>query len=356
MRRLLGVVVCAAFLLSWLGLAAAGGSVSAGSAGASGPPQTQAPAQAREQEIRIAGQFGLVYAPLMIAQKNKIFEKYGLKPIWREYGSGAAVREALVSGEVDVGFMGIPPFLIGWDKGCPWKAAIGFCVVPVGLVTNNPSIKSLKDFRPTDKIAVPSPGSVQHILLAMQAEKELGSATAFEKNIVAMPHPDAAAALLSKKGIVAHFTTPPYMFEELNQPGMHLVVDDVACFGLPFSFNVGVATTRFHDGNPVAYACFVMAISEAMAWINVNKKEAAALLAPEFGLTPEKTYLYLTWPGMDYTTAPYGLMGFADFMREAGYIKNVPRSIDDIAWENLVAFIGDRAGGPSPIQQLQFRR
>ena len=135
-------------------------------------------AAARAEELKIAGQFGLVYAPLMVARKLKIFERYGLKPVWKEYGSGGAVREALVSGEVDVGFMGIPPFLIGWDKGCQWKVACGFVVIPVGLVTYDPNIKSLKDFKPDDKIAVPSPGSVQHILLAMAAEQELGSPNA----------------------------------------------------------------------------------------------------------------------------------------------------------------------------------
>ncbi|NLW56858.1 MAG: ABC transporter substrate-binding protein [Firmicutes bacterium] len=117
----------------------------------------------RVEELKIAGQFGLVYAPLMVARKMKIFEKYGLKPVWKEYGSGGAVREALVSGEVDVGFMGIPPFLIGWDKGSQWKVACGFVVIPVGLVTYDPNINSLKDFKPEDKIAGPSPGSVQHI-------------------------------------------------------------------------------------------------------------------------------------------------------------------------------------------------
>jgi len=134
--------------------------------------------------------------------------------------------------------MGIPPFLIGWDKGCPWKAALGFVVIPVGLVTYDPSIKSLKDFKPTDKIALPSPGSVQHILLAMAAEKELGSASALDQNLVAMAHPDGAAALISKRGITAHFTTPPYLFEELSQPDFHSVTDDIEAFGQPFSFNV----------------------------------------------------------------------------------------------------------------------
>ena len=97
-------------------------------------------------EIRIAGQFGLVYAPILVAQAHKICDNYGLMPVWKEYVSGAAVREGLISGVVDLVFMGLHPFLLGWDKGCPWKAAIGFVVIPVGLVTYDPSIKSLKDF------------------------------------------------------------------------------------------------------------------------------------------------------------------------------------------------------------------
>lgn len=306
-------------------------------------------------EIKIAGQFGFVYAPLMVADKLHTFEKYGLKPVWREYGSGSAVREALISGDADVGFMGIPPFLIGWDKGTPWKACLGFMVVPVGLVTNRPEIRSLKDFKPGDKIAVPSPGSVQHILLAMAAEKELGDPKALDRNLVAMAHPDAAAALMAKKGVDAHFTTPPYLFEELSQPGAHLVTDDVKSFGKPFSFNVGVATKRFHDTRPVDYAAFCMAVQEATAYINEYPEKTAELLASEFKLTVKETTKYMTWPGMNFTTAPYGLMGFADFMKEAGYIKKVPGRLSDICWENLLAFVGERAGGQSAIEKLQYR-
>jgi len=286
-------------------------------------------------ELKIAGQFGLVYAPLMIAEKLQIFQKHGLAPVWKEYGSGAAVRESLISGEADVGFMGIPPFLIGWDKGCDWKVSMGFVVVPVGLVTNDPRITSLKDFKPADKIAVPSPGSVQHILLSMAAKKELGNPAALDQNLIALPHPDAAASLISKKGIVAHFTTPPYLFQELEQPGFRLVIDDEKAFGTRFSFNVGVATTKFHNQRPAHYRAFVNAIEESMDWINKNTKKAAELLAPEFKLTPEKTYKYMTWPGMEYTTKALGLMGFANFMKEAGYIKKVPGHIKEIVWENV---------------------
>lgn len=292
-------------------------------------------AAARSPEIKIAGQFGLVYAPLLVAEKLKIFEKYGLKPVWKEYGSGAAVREALISNEVDVGFMGIPPFLIGWDKGCQWKVAMGFVVVPVGLVTNDPQIKTLKDFKPHHKIAVPSPGSVQHILLSMAAQKELGAPNALDSNLIALPHPDAAAALISKKVVTAHFTTPPYLFEELEQPGFRLVTDDVKAFGEPFCFNVGVATAKFYNEKPARYQTFVRVIEESMAQLNQNMKKTAELLAPEFKLTPEKTYQYLTWPGMNYTTTAYGLKGFADFMKQVGYIKRSPINLNEIIWENV---------------------
>jgi NitT/TauT family transport system substrate-binding protein len=72
-----------------------------------------------------------------------------------------------------------------------------------------------------------------------------------------------------------------------------------------------------------------------MTWIKRNTKKAAILLAPEFKLTPEKTYQYMTWPGMDYTTRAPGLMGFAVFMKQAGYIKKIPTDVKEIAWNNV---------------------
>jgi len=56
---------------------------------------------------------------------------------------------------------------------------------------------------------------------------------------------------------------------------------------------------------------------------------------------------------MNYTTAPYGLMGFAQFMKEAGYISRVPASLDEIAFDNILAIVGSRAGGLSDIEKLQ---
>jgi len=306
--------------------------------------------------IRVAKQFGLVYAPLMVAEKIDFFSKYGLKVEWLTLGSGGAVREAMASNELDAAFMGIPPFLIGWDKGLPAKIAAGYCVVPVSLVTYEENINSLKDFKPEHKIAVPSPGSIQHILLSMALEKQLGDPNALDDNLVALPHPDGAQAMLAKKDVVAHFTTPPYLFEELEQPGYKVVLDGFEAFGQDFNFNVAIVTESYHDNNPLGYAAFVQGLNEAMNWVNENKEKTAELLAPEFQIEKEKLLKYLTAEGVNYTTAPNGLMGFADFMKKAGYISKVPESLSDIAWENILAQVGKREGGPCTLENIQWSK
>lgn len=318
------------------------------------------PGEAKADEgletIRVAKQFGLVYAPLIMAQKQDFFSKYGLKVEWITLGSGGTVREAMVGNEIDVAFMGIPPFMIGWDKGVPAKVAAGFCVIPVSLVSYDPDIRTVKDFEPEDKIAVPSPGSIQHILLAMALKRELGNANALDDNLVALPHPDGASAMLAKKDVVAHFTTPPYLFQELEQPGYHLVLDGSEAFGDDFNFNVTVVTENYHDKNPRGYAAFVQGLSDAMAWINENKQEAAQILAPEFNLDPAKVYDYITADGVNYTTAPYGLMGFSEFMKEAGYISKVPEDLSEIAWENVTALVGKGEGRASKLEDAQWAK
>ncbi|MGE5653465.1 MAG: ABC transporter substrate-binding protein, partial [Bacillota bacterium] len=245
---------------------------------------------------------------------------------------------------------------IGWDKGVPAKIAMGFNNIPCAMITNDPNIKTLKDFTKASKIAIPSPGSVQDIMIAMAAQKELKNPKALQENLVSMPHPDAMAALLAKKDLSAHYATPPYNFEELAQPGYHEVVSDKTAFGGEYSFNVGIVTDKFRKESPLAYAAFIQAMNDAMAWINENKAEAAKLLAPEFKLTEEKTLKYLNWEGMNFTSAPYGLMGFADFMKEAGFIGKVPQKLSDIATENVLAIVGSRSGGASLYEQAQYRK
>ena len=195
--------------------------------------------------IRVAKQFGLVYAPLWWRKID--FLQIGLKSVvdlgpwpWGSYGIN----------ELDAAFMGIPPYLIGWDKGLPAKIAAGYCVIPVSLVTYDENINTLEDFKAEHKIALPSPGSIQHILLSMALEKQLGDPNALDDNLVALPHPDGAQAMLAKKDVVAHFTTPPYLFEELEQPATKLSSTALMPLARILTLTWHLVTESYHDVQP----------------------------------------------------------------------------------------------------------
>jgi NitT/TauT family transport system substrate-binding protein len=110
-----------------------------------------------------------------------------------------------------------------------------------------------------------------------------------------------------------------------------------------------------YENNPRAYAALVMAIAEATEFIHENPEEAATILAPSLGLDEGTVLEYLTWPGMNYVTTPLGLMGFSDFMRDAGFLTKALESMRDIAFSNVLAAIGENNGEPGMLETLQFR-
>ena len=113
-------------------------------------------------------------------------------------------------------------------------------------------------------------------MLRMASAREFGDARRLDKYMVALPHPEAMNALLSKQHISAHFATPPYLDQEVAA-SMKLVLDSVDAVGEPYSGQVMVASMRFHDKHPEASKAVTDALAEAIAWIAANPDEAAAL-------------------------------------------------------------------------------
>jgi NitT/TauT family transport system substrate-binding protein len=290
-----------------------------------------------KNNISIAEQFGLAYAPLQIMKENKILEKNypGVKIDWKQLGNTAAIREAMLSNQVEVGFMAIPPFLIGLDKGMEWKIATGLSESPVALVTNSENIKSIKDFSKTARIALPQPGSIQHMLLAMQCEKEFGDAKKLDNLLVTLAHPDAMNALLSAKDITAHFTTPPYLFKELEQKNIHQILDGKDAIGVDFTFVVGVTTNKFHDIKPELYKALVSSIKESIVFMQNNPDKSAEILAPIFKLSKDEVFKYITNKDMVYTDEVKGVDEFAKFMKKNNYISNEYSDKSSMMWEEV---------------------
>ena len=275
------------------------------------------------KKLVIAEQFGLAYAPLQIIRADKILDKElpGWEIKWEKLVNTASIREAMLSGNLDVGFMAIPPFLIGYSNGMKWKMFTGLSSVPVGLVTWKDSIKTLSDFTDNDRIALPQPGSIQHMLLSMAAEKHLGNAGYFDNMLITMAHPDGMNALLQKKDVTAHFTSPPFIMQELKIPGFRLILNGKEAAGSDFTFAVGTVTDSFSSKSPEAVAAIINAIKTASEIIKNEPDRSAEILSGEYQSDKEEILEYIKRDDIIYSTEINGTDIFIDYMKKSGYVK-----------------------------------
>jgi NitT/TauT family transport system substrate-binding protein len=295
--------------------------------------------------IRIVKQPGLGYLGLIVMRAQGLLEKHlpGVGIEWNELTSGAAIRDAMLAGQLDIGSGGLAPFILAVEKGLGWKIIGTLNDMPLYLNTYKPEIKSLKDFTNNDKIALPAPGSIQHITLQMAAEKELGNPKALDNIIVAMAHPEARAALISKREITAHLTSPPFQYQELKAGGIHKVLDSYQVVGGPHTFNIVWASEKWAKANPKLMKGFYNALVESLDFINKSPLAAAKVFveSEKSKDTPETTLGYMKEPGVRFVIHPTGLMRYAQFMHKTGLIKKLPASWNEYAFEHLHSFPGN---------------
>lgn len=304
-----------------------------------------------EGVIRIVQQFGTVYLPLDVIRDQKLIEKHGaalglnIKPEWLQLSGGAAVNDALLSGNVDIAGAGIGPFLTIWDRTVGTRnevkvvGALG--AQPNFLLTNRAEIRTLKDLSPRDRIAMPVSGvSVQARILQMAAAREFGidKAKSLDALTVTLPHPDAVAALLSgSTEISGHLSNSPFQDEELKSPRVHKVFSSYDVLGGRVTPTVLYALVRFRSENPKTYLAFYAALKEATDWIAANPAKAAETFVrvERSKYDPRDIEKSLTSPDVEFTIVPKASMKFADFLFTIGAIKHHPSAWTDYVFPEL---------------------
>src|SRR5882757_10725138 len=140
-----------------------------------------AAAAAQVPEIRFAQQTSMGYLQLNVMEHQKLIEKHAkllgiaeVKVSWLTFNGPAAVNDALLSGNIDIASGGVPGLLVLWakTKGTPQevRGITALSSQPFLLNSRNPDVKTIKDFKDSDRIAVPAVKvSVQAIMLQMAA-------------------------------------------------------------------------------------------------------------------------------------------------------------------------------------------
>jgi NitT/TauT family transport system substrate-binding protein len=308
-------------------------------------------ARAEVKEVRFATQYGIPYLPISIVEKNKLIEKHAkltglgdIKVTWRTFAGGAALNEALLSKSVDFVAGGVAPMIRLWAKtrgNFDVKGVTAIASPTIYLTSSNPKVRTIRDFTEKDRIALPAAKiSNQAIILQMAAAKTFGDShyDKLDHLTVTMASPDAMAAMLSGKSeITAHFSNPPFQYQELESPNIHLVLNSFDVLGEPVTLALVWTAGSFYEANPKTYAAITAAIEEAVDLIKKDKRRAAEIYI-EASKTKEpvdKIIGMLNDPQMLFTTTPQNTLKFADFMYKTGAIKVKPDTWKDLFFPNM---------------------
>ena len=301
---------------------------------------------AQAQEIRLARQFSMGYLQLNVMERQQLIEYHAkalglndVKVSWFTFNGPTAVNEALISGNIDVGSGGVPGLLVLWSrtKGTPQevRGISALSSQPFLLNTRDPNIKTIKDFKDSDRIAVPAvKSSVQAITLQMAAAKTYGTKefNKLDPLTVSMTPPDATVALLKGGAqISAAFSVPPFQYQQLEDPAVHTVLNSFDVMGGSHTFTAVWAPAKFRESNPALYKALVAALKEATDIVNKDKKAAAALWIEDSKskLSPDMVGKIVTGSQVRWTMTPENTMKYADFMAEVGTLKAKPESWKD---------------------------
>ena len=309
------------------------------------------PTPAVAQEIRFAEQFGLLYLPMQVVIHEKLIEKHaakaglsGVTGKMIKLSGGAAVNQALLSGNVEFASGGVGPLLTIWDRthgsDDHVKAAIDLSKMPLKLLTNDSAVKKFDDYLKVSdhKIATPSISSIQVVVLRMASAKAWGDAKKLDSLLVNMNHPTAVAALLSGgQTVKSHFATLPFSYQELKTGKVRQVLNSFDVLGGQHSIVSLYGTTKWVKANPKLYKVVLDAYEEAFKYIAADTGRAAKVYVDftRSKLDVEDVKAMLADKNeMEYGPAPKQTMPFAKFMHQEGIIKNLPSSWKDYFHES----------------------
>ena len=306
-----------------------------------------APAPAAESNtIHIARQPGLVYLQAIIMEEKKLVEKHaaglGLKDVkvnWSIITSGGVMTEAILSNSIDLAITGVSNLLLVWGKtNGQIKVVSGMAGVPFRMLTRNPNVKSIKDFGPDDRIAVPTiRASMQAMMMGMALEQAYGPGQhgRLDSNQVQIGHPEAMAALLNPNHeINTHFAIPPFQDIEAKSPLVHTVLVSTDVLGGAATISNCWAKQSFVDANPIKVKAFIAAVDEASDMIAKDPKAAAEIYVAvtKEKITVDELTAIIKQPDAVFSATPVRYMLWADYMHRIGMIKQKPANWKDFSF------------------------
>ncbi|MBK1789137.1 ABC transporter substrate-binding protein [Prauserella cavernicola] len=310
----------------------------ADSGGASGP-----------STVKIGYQQSVLYVPLLVMkEKGWLSEQVPEVDLqWTQLASGAALRDAMVTGDLQIGMIGIGAFNVGLSKGLDWKYMMSNADLDAAVMVSDPGIKTFEDLaRSKPRISTIAPDSPQAFMLKIAARQYLGDPNALDESLVTLDAPSAVQALQAGQIDADTATSPSRYLEE--GAGAHAVLtsNDVFAGGL---LGVGpVAREGFKEDNQAFSEAFVRQLGRAVRWVQDNPEQALDLVSAElFGPNSNRDLLLKSVKNINWTVEPKNVLDYSTKSAELGVTDRAASSEDDMIFADLVEIAKNSFDSPA---------
>lgn len=296
---------------------------------------------AETRQVRISIQPGMSMMPLVVAQARGTIEtrlrqaNVPGQAVWSQISGGPAMNDALLSDSIDFASGGSPGMFILWERAKGTRNEVrgiaSMASIPQMMFTRNPNVKTVADFTPRDRIAVPSVGvGLQVMLVQMAAAKHWGPQAwnRLDPITIQMPHSEAFAALSGavQTEVTAHMSGPPQQWVQMKDSRLTRVFESTEIVGGPATQNIMWAKTSFRTANPRTTKAVLDGVDDAMAFCRSNLREAVEIFlrATNSNQDPAELTQNLRDPNVTFDTTPARSMFFAEFMARVGQLRALP--------------------------------
>jgi NitT/TauT family transport system substrate-binding protein len=228
--------------------------------------------------IRV-GHLSTVYHTALLMRGLRMLESRGVSASWKLFGGGPAIVEALRRGDVDIGYIGLPPVMIGIAQGAEIKCVAGGHVEGTALCTakgvDGQSVEEVMASLEGKRIGSPPRGSIHDIIL-----RHLLREHSIEAEVINYPWADFIPLAMEAGEIAAAIGTPALAALLERELGARIALPPARLW--PFNPSYGIiAREDFLDSK--ALRLFLEVHEEASNLIINRPRKAAEVAASVLG-------------------------------------------------------------------------
>ncbi|MBI5057143.1 MAG: ABC transporter substrate-binding protein [Nitrospirae bacterium] len=238
--------------------------------------------------LRIAHLSTFYHTSILLIAQGNIDREISADVQWRLFGTGPAIVDAFQRGEIDLAYIGLPPAIIGMDKGVKFKCIAGGHVEGTVIIggaecKGSPETDDLAEvltqFR-GHKIGVPGKGSIHDVIITECLERfNLKS----EIDIVNFRWSDLIIDAMHKGQVAAAVGTPALAVALGRFAGGKILCPPSKLWPDNPSYGI-LVEDNFLNGHRETIERFLKLHEEATAFFRNRPREAAKIISDYTGI------------------------------------------------------------------------